>query len=82
MPQLRLWRYAESGAGWHQPLVSAERRPGHDEALRLQLEHFVRVAREEEAPLVSAEDAARTLALVAAVERAAASGTAQRPAAP
>ncbi|MDQ7912436.1 Gfo/Idh/MocA family oxidoreductase [Pseudomonas sp. 102515] len=82
VPQLRLWRYAEPGAGWHQPLATEVRAVAPDEALRLQLEHFVRVARGAEAPLVSAEDAARTLALVAAVERAAASGTAQHPAAP
>lgn len=82
VPQLRLWRYAEPGAGWYQPLATEGRATVPDEALRLQLEHFVRVARGEEAPLVSAEDAARTLALVAAVERAAASGTAQHPAAP
>ncbi|MDR6680052.1 Gfo/Idh/MocA family protein [Pseudomonas oryzihabitans] len=79
VPQLRLWRYAEPGGGWHQPLASQSQMPATDEALRRQLEHFVRVARGEEAPLVSAEDAARTLALVAAVERAAASGTAQQP---
>ncbi|WP_454253356.1 Gfo/Idh/MocA family protein [Pseudomonas sp. Marseille-Q7302] len=82
VPQLRLWHYAEPGAGWHQPLGAEMRAATPDEALRLQLEHFVRVARGLEAPLVSAEDAARTLALVAAVERAAASGTAQHPAAP
>lgn len=79
VPQLRLWRYAEPGGGWHQPLASQSQMPATDEALRRQLEHFVRVARGEEAPLVSAADAARTLALVAAVERAAASGTAQQP---
>lgn len=82
VPQLRLWRYAEPGAGWHQPLASQSQVPATDEALRRQLEHFVRVARGEEAPLVSADDAARTLALVAAVERAADSGSAQRPDAP
>ncbi|WP_295460597.1 Gfo/Idh/MocA family oxidoreductase [uncultured Pseudomonas sp.] len=79
VPQLRLWRYAKRGAGWHQPLDAQVQAPARDEALRLQLEHFVCVARGEQGPLVSAEDAARTLALVAAVERAAESGTAQRP---
>ena len=79
VPQLRLWRYAEPGAGWHQPLEAHSQAPAKDEALRRQLEHFVRVARREEAPLVSADDAARTLALVDAVERAARSTSAQRP---
>lgn len=82
VPQLRLWRYAEQGAGWHEPLASQTQATTQDEALRRQLEHFVRVARREEAPLVSAADAALTLALVAAVERAAASGSAQRPVLP
>lgn len=79
VPQLRLWRYAEPGAGWHQPLEAHSQAPAKDEALRRQLEHFVRVVRREEAPLVSADDAARTLALVDAVERAARSASAQRP---
>ncbi|CDI88366.1 putative oxidoreductase [Pseudomonas aeruginosa PA38182] len=48
--------------------------------LQRQLEHFVRVARGEEAPLMDATDAARTLALVEAVREAARSGRACAPA--
>ncbi|MNG37447.1 hypothetical protein D3C84_1248010 [compost metagenome] len=50
-----------------------------DEALRLQLQHFVRVARREVEPLVSAADAARTLALIEAIREAAETGRACTP---
>jgi predicted dehydrogenase len=49
------------------------------EALRLQLQHFVQVARGEVEPLVSAADAARTLALIEAIREAAATGRACTP---
>jgi predicted dehydrogenase len=51
-----------------------------DEALRLQLQHFVRVARGEVEPLVSVVDAARTLALIDAIREAAETGRACAPA--
>ena len=50
-----------------------------DEALRLQLQHFVRVARREVEPLVSVADAARTLALIEAIREAAETGRACAP---
>jgi len=49
------------------------------EALTLQLQHFVRVARGEQPPLVDAADAGRTLALIEAIRQAAASGRACAP---
>lgn len=79
IPQLRRWQYAEPGAGWHQPLLSSQESFTPAEALRCQLEHFVRVARGEQAPLVSAVDAGNTLALLEAIQRAAASGRACAP---
>ncbi|MOA68036.1 hypothetical protein D3C78_1954680 [compost metagenome] len=57
-----------------------EESSGGDDALRLQLQHFVRVARREVEPLVSAADAARTLALIEAIREAAATGRACPPA--
>lgn len=79
IPQLKRWHYAEPGAGWHQPLHQVTEAFPSDEALRLQLEHFVAVARGETEPLVDAADAGRTLALVEAIRAAAHSGRACTP---
>ncbi|WP_435609599.1 Gfo/Idh/MocA family protein [Pseudomonas knackmussii] len=79
IPQLQRWHYAEPGAGWHQPLLRGSETFTPGEALRLQLEHFVRVARGEEQPLTDAADGGRTLALIEAVREAAASGRACAP---
>ncbi|MCX7080980.1 MAG: Gfo/Idh/MocA family oxidoreductase [Pseudomonas sp.] len=80
IPQLKRWQYAEAGAGWHQPLLAVQENFTADEALRLQLQHFVRVARGEVEPLVSVADAARTLALIEAIREAAETGRACAPA--
>ncbi|WP_082920359.1 Gfo/Idh/MocA family protein [Pseudomonas koreensis] len=82
IPQLKRWHYAadQVDAGWHQPLIAVQEHCEAADALRLQLQHFVRVARREVEPLVSATDAARTLALVEAIREAAASGRACTPA--
>ena len=45
----------------------------------MQLQHFVRVVRREVEPLVSAADAARTLALIEAIREAAETGRACTP---
>ena len=79
IPQLKRWHYAEDGAGWHQPLLRTQETFNADEALRLQLQHFVQVVRGQVAPLVSAADAGRTLALVEAIRQAAETGHACAP---
>jgi predicted dehydrogenase len=79
IPQLRRWHYAEPGAGWHQPLLQVQEGCATEQALRRQLEHFVRVVRGEVQPLVGAADAGRTLALVEAIRQAADSGRACAP---
>ena len=79
IPQLKRWHYAEPCAGWHQPLLCRQESFQPAEALFRQLEHFVRVARGEAAPLVSAADAANTLALIEAIHRAAETGRACAP---
>lgn len=81
IPQLKRWHYAadQVDAGWHEPLLAVEESCSADESLRLQLQHFVRVARREVEPLVSAADATRTLALVEAIQQAAATGRACTP---
>lgn len=80
IPQLKRWHYAQDGAGWHEPLQVEPHTFSPDEALRLQLQHFVQVIRREVEPLVSAADAARTLALIEAIREAAATGRACAPA--
>ncbi len=79
IPQLKRWHYAEAGAGWHEPLLMEQEAFDPGKALRLQLQHFVQVARGEVEPLVSAADAARTLALIEAIREAAATGRACTP---
>jgi predicted dehydrogenase len=81
IPQLKRWHYPadQADAGWHEPLLAEQESCTADEALRLQLEHFVRVVRRETQPLVSAADAARTLALIEAIHQAAATGRACTP---
>jgi predicted dehydrogenase len=79
IPQLKRWHYTEADGGWHQSLVQTQESFSADEALRLQLQHFVRVVRREVEPLVSAADAARTLALIEAIREAAETGRACTP---
>ncbi|WP_409276802.1 Gfo/Idh/MocA family protein [Pseudomonas defluvii] len=80
IPQLKRWHYAEAGEGWHQPLLQVQELFTADEALRLQLLHFIQVARGQVQPLVSAADAGRTLALIEAIREAARTGRACAPA--
>ncbi|WP_406821777.1 Gfo/Idh/MocA family protein [Pseudomonas sp. KnCO4] len=79
IPQLKRWHYAEAGAGWHSPLLHSVESIPAGEALTLQLQHFVRVARGEQAPLIDAADGGRTLALIEAIRKAADSGRACAP---
>ncbi|GGU63168.1 oxidoreductase [Pseudomonas laurentiana] len=79
IPQLKRWHYAEAGEGWHQPLQQVQESFAADEALRLQLQHFIQVARGQAQPLVSAADAGRTLALIEAIREAARTGRACAP---
>ncbi|WP_095196663.1 Gfo/Idh/MocA family protein [Pseudomonas sp. Irchel 3A7] len=79
IPQLKHWHYAQADGGWHEQLLSTQERFSTEAALRLQLQHFVRVARREVEPLVSVADAARTLALVEAILEAAETGRACAP---
>ncbi|MBH3410742.1 Gfo/Idh/MocA family protein [Pseudomonas putida] len=79
IPQLKRWHYAETGSGWHTPLLQSEEAIPAGEALTLQLQHFIRVVQGTEAPLIDAADAGRTLALIEAIRPAAESGRACAP---
>lgn len=73
LPTLDLWTY-RGEKSWFAPLtretIAIERGDPYQEQLR----HLIRVGRREEAPLVSAADATRTLTATLAVHEAAATG--------
>jgi predicted dehydrogenase len=75
LPDLAKYGYGPGVApDWHSPLsrTALPRRAGN--SFEAQLEHFLDVVRDSAQPLVSADDAARTLALVEAAELAARQG--------
>lgn len=79
VPQMRLWNFPEGQKGWNIPLQEQDKAVEKGDPQVRQLHHFVRVARGEEAPIVSVEDALRTMAVLDAVQRAAETGTTQQP---
>ena len=67
-PTMELWRYADPAqAGWQHPLEASRRKVARADPLALQLEHFCRVVRREESPVVGGRDAMRSLAVALAV---------------
>lgn len=73
LPALELWSYPGE-RGWHRPLLREAITVQPADPLVEQMHHFLRVVRREEAPLVSGEDGARTLAVTLAVTRSAETG--------
>ncbi|MGL5362544.1 MAG: Gfo/Idh/MocA family protein [Bosea sp. (in: a-proteobacteria)] len=73
VPRLELWRNIDA-RGWWEPFV-VERliAPDEDPLLR-QIQHFCRVIREGEAPLVSGREGLQTLRVIDAIQRAARDG--------
>lgn len=75
VPNLAKYSYDPSVPGdWHSPLSRTYLAVAPRGSFQAQLDHFVEVARGSAQPLVSAEDASRTLALVEAASLAARSG--------
>lgn len=74
LPSLTLWSYGGGERGWHRPLKPQAIPVEPASPYRAQLRHFGRTIRSQEAPLIDAGDAARTLAATLAVHRAAAEG--------
>lgn len=80
-PDLHLWKYRVDGeAGWARPITREGRVVIPEDAYRRQLRHFCRVIDDQEEPLVSAEDARRSVQVTAAILRSAATGQTVNPA--
>ena len=73
VPTLRSWRY-EGEASWRHPFSTHTLPLSGRDPLQAQLDHFCDVLQGKAAPLVSVEDAMRSLEVVDAVQRAIASG--------
>ena len=75
MPNLAQYAYDPAvPANWHSPLSRTYLPVAPRGSFQAQLDHFVEVARGTAEPLVSADDASRTLALVEAAALAARTG--------
>ena len=72
-PDLALWRQTE-GVGWNHPIARHPVPVKGTDAYARQCAHFCAVIRGNEAPIISAEDGARTLRAVTAVFEAAETG--------
>jgi predicted dehydrogenase len=73
VPDMALWSYP-GDVGWYAPLARGEMITPAGDPLVEQLRHFLAVIARRELPLVSAEDAMGTLAVVEAVKQAARTG--------
>ncbi|SFI52723.1 Gfo/Idh/MocA family protein [Bradyrhizobium sp. cf659] len=73
VPNMELWSYAQQ-PGWYAPLSRETVAPAAFDPLVEQLRHFCAVIAGREQPLISAEDAMGTLAVVEAVSEAARTG--------
>ena len=67
-PRMELWRYADSNQlGWQYPMETSRCKVVQADPLKSQLEHFCRVVRDEEIPLVDGRDGTRSLAVALGV---------------
>jgi len=74
-PRMELWRYPEGLArGWKEPMERSNVRVAPADPLRIQLEHFCRIIRGEEEPLVDAGEGTKSLAVALAVRESAREG--------
>ena len=78
VPTMELWSYAQQ-PGWYAPLSRETVTPPAFDPLIEQLRHFCAVIAGREQPLISAEDAMGTLAVVEAISEAARTGQAISP---
>ena len=67
-PRMELWRYADADrSGWQHPMNKSRTAVARADPLTAQLEHFCRVVRGQEPPMVDGRDATRSLSVVLAV---------------
>lgn len=71
LPAVRLWSYAGKRSCW-EPICATRYPIDLEDPLVRQVQHFARVVREGEAPLVSGREGLRTLQVIEAVKRSAA----------
>jgi len=76
-PRLKIWRH-EGAVDWHSPLNAEDLTLPKVDVYTEQIAHFARVIRGEEAPIITADDASRSLAVTLAVVEAAGTGKAVR----
>jgi predicted dehydrogenase len=74
VPTMQLWSYP-GDSGWYAPLARTSVVTDALDPLAEQLRHFLAVIARRETPLISVEDATRTLAVVEAVNEAGRTGT-------
>ena len=70
IPRLELWRNGHA-RGWHEPFSTERHIAAVRDPLRLQIEHFCRVIRDCEAPLVSGQEGLASLRVIEMIRRAA-----------
>ena len=74
-PGMQVWQYRDADkSSWQHPLQSTAREVREGDPLRFQLEHFCRVVRGAETPLVDARDGLQSLAVAEAVLESASRG--------
>jgi predicted dehydrogenase len=73
IPKLEVWSNAQKRSWW-EPIESARVYAPDQDPLPLQIKHFCRVIRGQEAPLVSGREGLNTLKVIEAVKTAAATG--------
>lgn len=74
-PDLFIWRYVDQeNPGWLAPISRESRVIQQNEAYIAQLDHFCRVIRREELPLIDGNDGLTTLAATLSIHKAAATG--------
>ncbi len=78
LPNLRLWQHS-GPRSWFTPLLPQDLAVEDTDPLIRQIDHFATVIRGTELPLVSAADAARSVAVVDAILRAAKTGHSETP---
>lgn len=74
VPDLRIWHYADGERNWWSPISSTAQKHQSTDPLVNQIENFAAVIRGKAGPVVTGEEGLRTLAVVEAIQRSAATG--------